>query len=66
MRWLVAMMVSSGMVWAGAASEAGLGEAWQEAGKAEGAQERVAQAETVKPTAACGFCLEDGTKVPLR
>jgi hypothetical protein len=63
MRSLVAMAVSAGMVWTSAASEAGLGEVRQEAGRRRGKSGSNGDGEAC--CRRCGFCLEDGTKVPL-
>ena len=60
----------AGLLWAcGPLAEANAAGRWQEPDKgikqAPAQAEPPAAAQTVKPVAACGFCLEDGTKVPL-
>jgi hypothetical protein len=63
MRAKLALIVSLGMVLSGTASQVGMA---QQTETASTTQKTVTPGvETVKPTAACGFCLEDGTKVPL-
>jgi hypothetical protein len=56
MRAELALIVTMGLVGSSMAPEVGMAQ-----------QSTAAQkpAKTVKPMAACGFCLEDGTKVPL-
>lgn len=65
MRWQMAMMMSAALVWTCATSDASWSETAQQQTSGAGGQEKAAPAETVKAVAACGFCLEDGTKVPL-
>jgi hypothetical protein len=56
MRAELALIVTMGLVGSSLAPEVGM---------AQQSSAPQKPAETVKPMAACGFCLEDGTKVPL-
>jgi hypothetical protein len=72
MRTYVATILSGMLLWASALPENLVAAGAQEAaGTGSSAQAKPAvgnagqEANSVKPLAACGFCLEDGTKVPL-
>jgi hypothetical protein len=55
--------VSLAMVWPSMAPQVGMAQQTQPASTTQKAAQP--RAETVKPIAACGSCLKDGTKVPL-
>jgi hypothetical protein len=63
MRGKLALIVSLGMVWSSMAPQVGMAQQTQPASTTQKAA--TPSAEMVKPIPACGFCLEDGTKVPL-
>ncbi len=72
MRNHLAVIVSGMLVWASFLPENAIAGWWQEVtGPASSAQTKPStgnaaqEAGSVKPIAACGFCLPDGTKVPL-
>jgi len=72
MRNHLAVIVSGMLVWTSFLPENAIAGWWQEVtGPASSAQAKPAtgnvaqEAGSVKPIAACGFCLPDGTKVPL-
>ncbi len=72
MRNQLAVIMSGMLLWMSILPEGVIAGPTQEVkGQAAGAQSKTAAGDTaqdkgsVKPLAACGFCLEDGTKVPL-
>jgi len=65
MRAELALIVMMGLVGSSLTPEAGMAQQTGAAQKPATEAAVAKTAETVKPVAACGFCLEDGTKVPL-
>jgi hypothetical protein len=65
MRAELALVVMMGLVGSSMAPEAGMAQQASAPQKPTTGTPGAKTAETVKPLAACGFCLEDGTKVPL-
>ena len=70
MREYLSVVLAGVLVWSGEAAGFGFAQLeGQDAAKQEGktqVQEPESKAtDTVRPVAACGFCLEDGTKIPL-
>lgn len=69
MRKHLSVLLTAGLVWAGTSPEL----AWPQAppqdtgaaAKTTVSPDQKAPSENVKPVAPCGFCLEDGTKIPL-